>query len=118
MRVTKAVGAALLLLAVASFGAPVAKADAACTQACADRFFTEKAACGAALGDELAAIALEEQICINACIPTDYKCQSQCVKKGNVARTKANNTYRQCNNTAERLARQCYKDCQISPSMP
>lgn len=113
--VTKVVGAALLLMVVVALGTSVATADfQQCVQACADQWAADKQACADALQAALANIAAQEEACINACAPTNFLCQANCVRQGNIRRYNANSDYRRCVNVANTVAWNCYRNCQQS----
>lgn len=116
--VIKGVGFALLL-AVAVFGSSVALAeDPGCIQACADRWFADKQACLDDLNAAYANIDANTEACINNCAPSNFLCQANCVRTGNLQRRAAENDYRYCVNVANTIAWNCYRACVASKSKP
>ncbi len=117
--VTTLVRVALLFMAVAALGIPVASADEAeCIQACADEWFVERQACVDTLNSTLAEVDAQVEACINGCSPADLLCQGKCINQGNIRRYNANQDYRRCESIANTVAWNCYRACQVSPSQP
>ncbi len=111
---------AAALLTVVVFGAPVALAvpDPACVEACAERWYAEKQACLDALNARYAQIDRDTEVCISNCAPTNYLCQGNCTRNGNIARRAAENDYRKCVNGANTIGWNCYRACEASQARP